>query len=450
MWELIYKFHGNIDNDIKTHFRLIRYENKISGDDIMNNFWPFEGLFHFRVKDGNINNHVWLDINKDMKFNNTLQSSSSSSSSFRRLEIRALIISLPTIDNNITLNDNNDDMIDLEDYYDTIITKIGDRSFDNGYLYRGDRLINDFTKPTIFNGGLDIDNNKKKTLIQKMKKGFTKRSAKGMEKAKGAMKATKSFFSTVASITGAATKLVAGKVNEIITNAAATPSVLSEASAETLGDLSDLLSTGFDDKTSSHIAMLKDLWEAFTLIGLQEDPSSSSSSSSSTLKYHRKHKLWKIAGSQSEDPILDHKNVGLLAIRATSYLCRKFPRRSRHMLMTNRVNSKDKYPLLIVSVNVTEMLGQLLCLRNDKYLGIRAFYWEMFETSTAFEELFVLSFCHLDRLWEDRGAQRSDFGNLIKEVKEMMRQVLQRGPKTIEMLWAIAEDEGMNIPQREE
>ena len=61
MWELIYTFHGDIETDIKTHFRLIRYENEISGDDIMNNFckWYQEGEFCTRDKCFDIGNTVF-------------------------------------------------------------------------------------------------------------------------------------------------------------------------------------------------------------------------------------------------------------------------------------------------------------------------------------------------------------------------------------------------------
>ena len=119
------------------------------------------------------------------------------------------------------------------------------------------------------------------------------------------------------------------------------------------------------------------------------------------------------------------------------------------MLASNRDNTAAHYPLAVVAVSMADMVAGLLHVRGMAYLSMRVPFWEMFDHADAFSELFVLAVCHLDALWVTRSAQRTDYGALIRETKGMIECVLARGPRSLQMLRVLAEDEGMALPALE-
>ena len=94
---------------------------------------------------------------------------------------------------------------------------------------------------------------------------------------------------------------------------------------DNLTQLSDDASTAFNVKNSVHVSVLLNLWE---VLFPQGGP------------YQRTSDTWRTAGFQKPDPVLDLKATGILALRAMTYLCHKFPVKAQAMLKKNQANVK--------------------------------------------------------------------------------------------------------------
>jgi len=209
-------------------------------------------------------------------------------------------------------------------------------------------------------------------------------------------------------------------------------SQLSDESEEYLASLSNDVETTFDDKSPEHLELLQTLWNGLFGGGITGGEA-----------YSRDSIKWKEAGFQKSDPTCDFKASGILAIKAMIYMTEKYEMKTSEMINRNKANIRTNYPFAIVAINITLLLAEYLNLRDLKYLSVEAGYWEMFEDSSAFFEVFCVCFFHMDYIWQDRKAVRTDFGKLIGEIKALVSQVLERAPKCVEEFKWIASEEGM-------
>ena len=426
MIELVFTIIG--DEAGSSTFRCLMDRSIVFGNDIESEF-PFEGEWHFRVKDsgakyGVQNEYVWVDL-KHVKFD------SDGSSKLRRIDVRALPISPPDKEDygygTETEGDTDDDEAIIANYYNEVASRLSNSSDDS--IYRGGRQPIDFT-----------GKKEKKSVFQKMKKGFLKKSSAGVD----------SVSKSVNTLWGSLTQGV-GQFLGDISSSKQPPSELSEAAEECLASAAEALTTAYSDSIGSHVSTLRDVWGAFLDCGLCEvaaatDVSSISFKNASSSSFQRESSLWRLVGCQSDNPVPDLKSSGLLALQCTAFMCRRIKERCRKMISANAKNVKTNYPFIVVAVNVVEMLAQLLNLRKMKYLAMRASFWALFEAPTAFFELFLLAFCHIDSIWTSRKAVRADFGIIIAETKTMVQSVLDRGPTSLDSLWEIATDEGIAVP----
>ena len=60
-------------------------------------------------------------------------------------------------------------------------------------------------------------------------------------------------------------------------------------------------------------------------------------------------------------------------------------------------------------------------------------------------QVFCLCFLHIDAVWTERGAVRTDFGKIIGELKACLTAVLARGPRSVEDFCLVAADAGMRV-----
>lgn len=120
-----------------------------------------------------------------------------------------------------------------------------------------------------------------------------------------------------------------------------------------------------------------------------------------------------------------------------------YPARVKQMLAQNKENVKTKYPFAIVVVNVTLLLAEVLNIRDQKYLSVSANYWAMFEQQNAFFDIFCFCFFHIDNVWLQRSAVRSQFGGIIGECKDLVSLALGRGPQNILHFKELAAEAGM-------
>jgi hypothetical protein len=116
------------------------------------------------------------------------------------------------------------------------------------------------------------------------------------------------------------------------------------------------------------------------------------------------------------------------------------------MLTRNKANIKANYPFAIVGINITLLLGELLSLRDHKYLSAQSGYWELFEDGNAFFELFCVCFLHIDSVWTNRKATRADFAKIIGETRALVTEALAQNPKSVMDFKYAAADSGMVVP----
>ncbi len=67
----------------------------------------------------------------------------------------------------------------------------------------------------------------------------------------------------------------------------------------------------------------------------------------------------------------------------------------------------------------------------------------MFLNENAFYEIFAMSFFHIDGLWQQKQAVRSQFGQIVNEMKVLLQKILQRQPRSLDEFQFVAIEEGM-------
>jgi hypothetical protein len=83
---------------------------------------------------------------------------------------------------------------------------------------------------------------------------------------------------------------------------------LSDAAEEVLSELSDDASSHFDERDPCHAEILRELWVCLFSGSI----------------FEKRSPMWKSIGFQNEDPILDLKNSGILAIICITYMGEKY------------------------------------------------------------------------------------------------------------------------------
>ena len=117
----------------------------------------------------------------------------------------------------------------------------------------------------------------------------------------------------------------------------------------------------------------------------------------------------------------------------------------KEITVKNEKNVKTNYPFAIVGVNVCSLLIELLNLRDCMYLSTQAGYWGIFEDKNAFYEIFCMMFFHLDCQWTRNAMIRSQFGELISELRNLLNRIFERGPRSLQQFKEIGFDEGLML-----
>lgn len=398
----------------------------------LENIFPFEGDYHFRAKVSTkeLNNGAgitngssgdsaaWLDLTKD----------SDIPKDKKVLELQALIINLPPLD-----PEHDQDVVsseEFEDYLDELNSKTGlIIDTDGDARPRRYRIVapHQAMEPPSSASSSSSSSSSSSTLLRNL--GIPHVVQKTVKSA---------TTSGIKSVAAGATSLwgLARATASQLQKKLGVKSLLSDESEENLSRLSSDVETAFDDKSPEHLELLRTLWDGLIAPTLSKD--------GGVAEAYARHSIkWKDAGFQKEDPTTDLKASGILAIRAMIFFTEKYASKTREMVERNKANIRTNYPFAIVAINITLLLAEYMNLRDLKYLSVEAGYWEMFEDPTAFFEFFCVCFFHMDYIWQDRKAVRSDFGKLIGEIKTLVSQVLERAPKSVEEFKWIAADEGM-------
>ena len=288
----------------------------------LDKYMVFKGKFHYRYKRNEGDDFVWVDLvaPSDVILY--------PHQSFYPLEVQAMMM-FNDIDDSI------DD--DYNEYFLDIALQLQEE---------GPRAERQCVDPT----ALSFTNMKpaSRTVFTKMKNGMTKALEKAHVEqismtavAKGAASLWKTMISGASQILGI-------------------PTPLSDAAEGVLAALSDDADAGFDDSETRHLEILKDLWRYLF---------------SNQQPFERHSEKWKSVGFQSENPVLDLKNSGVLSLMCLGYMSHKYKTEARRMIARNEKNVQVNYPFAVVAVDICMLLIDILNLRDSKYLSTQAGYW---------------------------------------------------------------------------
>lgn len=305
----------------------------------LQNLFPFEGVFHFRIKVSSRKcgfkdcDYLWLDI---VELDKSIECEDNV------VQIQALVVSIPE----------GGDEDNFEDYIEEV----------SRYVPAERQPVSEPRPPktsTLNIDEQDVSNSS----------GFFKSSGGETNSATSKpVSALKSIASTVKSSTqninlnlnlntvksGASSiwnkvKATAAQLQQQAANVS-TDAATAKLANEMLALLAKDVNTAYSDSSQFHVQVLERLWSV-------QFPGRA---------YERLSGTWKLAGWQKEDPVADLKNSGLLALHSMTYLGETYAEAAQQMLLNNQANKKNNYPFAIVGVNLTLLLAELFKLRDPQ------------------------------------------------------------------------------------
>ena len=306
---IVYVVHGDIAESGTSCSVLI--DCPLSFEKIEKNF-PFEGIYHFRIRVfQNKSDYIWMDVSEYSI--EALSVSKNESEIF----VQALALSLP---------ENYVDDAEYKSYFDII---------------RSEYLIND--RPSRKSAISTPRSSKEADSKSNYTKPIQKQNAAG---------APTISMDTVSKTATNIWNTMLNTASNIQLNLSFPlgANYLSDISENNLAELSDDLSTKYNDSVSKHLELLSDLWNGLFPGKL----------------YQRFSDTWKQAGFQKNDPVLDLRNSGILALKAMTYLCHNYSQKTKNILQTQQANTKSNYPFASVGVNLTLLLADILSLRDQR------------------------------------------------------------------------------------
>ena len=388
--------------------------------------FPFEGTYHFRYKLHRddcyqkkgiqlTEEYVWVDLSPSLDAQSVSPPSSSSSAAAKPIELQAILLSPPPI--------SEEEICRADQDYDEYFMDIAMQLQEEGP--RQDRQsINESFLTT-------VAQEKSKDRYKKAFSQAASKMRKGMSTLKGA--ASKAYGAANVDNLEKVAKGAQSFFKSMLSSAGQMLGVsvpLTDRAAEVLLALAEEVDNNFDDDDERHISILRDLWAI--LFGHEKS-------------FKRRSDMWKKVGFQKDDPVTDLKNTGMLALICMSYMGRVYREETKEITVKNEKNVKTNYPFAIVGVNVCSLLTELLNLRDCMYLSTQAGYWGIFEDENAFYEIFCIMFFHLDCQWTRKAMIRSQFGELIGELRNLVSRIFERGPRSLQQFKEIGFDEGLML-----
>jgi hypothetical protein len=329
---------------------------------MIKDLFPFEGLFHFRVKrplDG-LDKYLWMDLLNETDCIDAIDN---------LIEIQALILSLPAEEE--------------EEATGAYLKEIEETLHEIGFAPSSRPSRRVLEPETIVVVEESADEPSYATTALNLAQGFQNIALSSVTKNAA------SLWSTVKSTAtqfGMQLSTPIDNLNKIHTH----------------------FVTAFDDSVSRHVIVLQELWHALfpgecPALRPPSLPDLSVVSCHVGCPFMRESVKWKEAGWQKADPTLDTKNTGMLALRCMRYLGQTYPEETQRMVSTQRENIKTHYPFAVVGINLTLLLVDILGIKEKRslppslppHLSLRyslpeqatSGYYEMFEDRRAFYEV---------------------------------------------------------------
>jgi len=222
----------------------------------------------------------------------------------------------------------------------------------------------------------------------------------------------------------------------------ATAPVLDENTRAQLSEFKKQSSLPYDAKNPDHEALLLDLWHHAFPDTLLED---------------RVTKQWEELGFQGTDPATDFRGGGIHALQNILYLANNYPILFKRLV--EGLHHEEAYPFAITSINITDMLFDILGCGFKKTTlspAARTFSRLLFSatehknldnhnsdgdddtahllvemehnsyTKTVFHEVYCVAFCIFDQEWQKMKAKYMDFPVCLAVTKQQMEKMLQK------------------------
>ncbi|CBN76535.1 conserved unknown protein [Ectocarpus siliculosus] len=206
------------------------------------------------------------------------------------------------------------------------------------------------------------------------------------------------------------------------------PVVPSEEAMENLHELANFLGTPFSATSREHVNDLGKVWMCL----FPDDEFEGAESP-----------RWQEAGFQESNVSLDFRGTGVLALKSMVFFCQEYDRKALSLCRAQSAGGSSHYPWAVVANNLTLMLADVLEMRANQFASSRKGYWGVFDRRGAFFEIFCMAFRLLDHTWAERGAKRSNFGQIIGYTKSVIVELLESNPPNLPAFMGQAEEMGM-------
>lgn len=111
--------------------------------------------------------------------------------------------------------------------------------------------------------------------------------------------------------------------------------------------------------------------------------------------------------------------MGYLGLYNLLYFSEQHSSDWRGIIQRNIERKEREYPAAVAGINITQMLYELLQVGKPPGPNIKIFR-VIFDTPTAFEEMYCATFNVLDRTWDEMNASYMDFPKVIAAVKKQV------------------------------
>jgi hypothetical protein len=151
---------------------------------------------------------------------------------------------------------------------------------------------------------------------------------------------------------------------------------------------------------------------------------------------------WKKMGFQGTDPATDFRGMGMLGLLNLLYFAETHTQLFRKLLQLQQQRQQlamaREYPVAVTGINITQMLYDLFGVGKPIVLDPQQppgnVFKVLFDSPTAFEEVYCLAFQLLDRTWEEMNANYMDFPKVIATVRSQIETVLESQPLSVEAM----------------
>ncbi|TDH71408.1 hypothetical protein CCR75_008595 [Bremia lactucae] len=139
---------------------------------------------------------------------------------------------------------------------------------------------------------------------------------------------------------------------------------------------------------------------------------------------------WNRLGFQHGDPMREMQF--LLPLQSLVFFHEAY--RTVALPILNDQNGPEAFAYVLVGSEITQVLAEILQLRDGGCLGLERPFWRLFEDPMAFYELYCLAFRSFNASWKQNSTTSLDINGHINNVANFAQKLLGRGPINIPSL----------------